>query len=248
MAAAATQADYGIDSRLTVRHMFSRAGWTLAFALVVFFINRAEYPGPAARILVVLGLIAAGFFVAGWLTMQASKTARFEIRDRLLDSLALKGDERVLDVGCGAGLLAIGAAKRLKTGRATGLDQTGEADEAKENAKREGLGDKLRIDTGVSAQLVYPDNHYDAVVSMLALHNLGESDVREQMVREMFRVLKPGGKLAIFDTTGLDGSGVGDYPEVLRSSGAQEVELSPIIWYGIRPARTVSARKSNGAF
>ena len=129
--------------------MFGRGAWTLAFALVLFFINRAEYPGPAAQILVVLSLIALAFFAAGWLTVQASKTARFQIRDRILDSLALKGDERVLDVGCGSGLMAIGAAKRLKTGRATGLDQTGEADEAKENAKREGVGDKLRIDTGV---------------------------------------------------------------------------------------------------
>lgn len=122
-AADAKSADYRLDLRagrfgeaLTARQMFGRGAWTLAFALVLFFINRAEYPGPAAQILVVLSLIALAFFAAGWLTVQASKTARFQIRDRILDSLALKGDERVLDVGCGSGLMAIGAAKRLKTG------------------------------------------------------------------------------------------------------------------------------------
>src|ERR1700761_8907987 len=116
MAAEATAGpDYGVDMQLTVRHMYSRAGWTLGFALVVFVINRAEYPGPAAEILIVLALIAAGFGIAGWLTAQASSVTRFQIRDRILDQLSLTGDEKILDVGCGAGLMAIGAAKRLKS-------------------------------------------------------------------------------------------------------------------------------------
>lgn len=238
MAEAATHPNYGLDSPLMVRHMFSRGGWTLLFALIVFIVNRAQYPGPSVQILIVLGLIALGFFAAGWITMQASKTARFQIRDRILDSLQLTGEERLLDVGCGTGLMAIGAARRLQGGRVTGLDQSEEADVVKANAKLEGVAEKVRVDTGVSAKLVYPDNHYDVVVSALALRGLGESDVREQMVREMFRVLKSGGKLAIFDTTGAS-----DYVQVLRSAGAQNVELSGVIWYGIQPARIVTARK-----
>jgi arsenite methyltransferase len=237
-AAAATQPDYGVDSPLTVRHMFSRGGWTLAFALIIFLNNHSEYPGPTAQILAVLGLIVVGFFAAGWVTMQSGKVTRFQIRDRLLDSLALQGEERVLDVGCGAGLMSIALAKRLKSGKVTGLDQSEEAGQAKENAKLEGVADKLRIDTGVSAKLVYPDNHYDSVVSFLALHNLVEADTREQIVREMFRVLKPGGRLAIFDT-----SHVSDYAGILRSAGAQNVGLSSVTWYGLQPARTLTARK-----
>lgn len=106
--AGAKSADFGLDFRsgrfgepLTARKMFGRGAWTLVFALVLFFINHAEYPGPAANLLIVLGLIALGFFAAGWLTMQAGKVGRFQIRDRILDGLALKGEERVLEVGCG---------------------------------------------------------------------------------------------------------------------------------------------------
>ncbi len=237
-ATVSAQPDYGVESPLTVRRMFSRGGWILAFALVIFLNNHSEYPGPTVRILVVLGLIALGFFAAGWWTIQVNKVRRFQIRDRILDALALQGDERVLDVGCRAGLMSIAVAKRLKSGKVTGLDQSEEADQAKENAKLEGVADKLRIDTGVSAKLVYPDNHYDAVVSFLALRNLAEADDREQIVREMLRVLKPGGRLAIFDT-----SHVGDYAETLRSAGAQSVELSPSTWYGFQLACTLTARK-----
>ncbi len=238
MAATATQVDYGLDSAIPVRQMFSRCAWTLAFALVIFFINRAEYPGPAARLLVVLGLIAAAFAGAGMLMLRASRVARFEIRDRILDALELKGEERVLDLGCGSGLMSIAAAKRLKSGRVTAVDISGEADKAKENAKLDGAAEKIRVDASDNPKLVYPDNQFDVAVSVLALRELGDSEVRDQLLREMVRVLKPGGRLAIFDTMY-----VSDYADTLRTAGAQSVELSPMSWYGVLPARMLIARK-----
>jgi len=238
MAETATQVDYGLESAITVRQMFSRCGWTLAFALVIFFINRAEYPGPAARLLIVLGLIAAAFAGAGVLMLRASRVDRFQIRDRMLDALGLNGEERVLDVGCGTGLMSIAAAKRLKSGRVTAVDFSGEADKAKENAKLDGVAEKVRVDSCDNPKFVYPDNHFDVAVSALALRASGDSEVRDQLLRETLRVLKPGGRLAIFDTVY-----VSDYAETLRSAGAQSVEISPMIWYGVMPARMVTARK-----
>jgi len=237
--------DYGLDAPRIVRSMFSRGAWTLGIALVLYFVNRSEYPGPALRMCGVLALIGLVFLGVGWVMVWSSRVAKLRLRDQMLDSLALRGDERVLDVGCGRGLLAVGAAKRLKTGKVIGIDtwnsfdlSGNSPDAAKANVKIEGVADKVRIENGDAQKLVYPDNHYDVVVSNLVLHNIPEQDARAQAVREMLRVLKPGGKLAIFDLFR-----TGEYAEVLRASGAQDVELSKTSFLWCVPGRSLTARK-----
>jgi arsenite methyltransferase len=238
MAEAATRPDYGLDSPLTVKAMFWRGVWTFAFGLALFVMNRVQYPDVSLRILVVLGLIAAAFVAAGTVMVRSSRVGKLEAREKILDALALTGEERVLDWGSGRGLMLVGVAKRLKSGRVTGLDFTSDAEAAKANAKLEGVLDKVRIDAGDPLKLVYPDNHYDVVVSALALNQVSEHDDRDQALREMLRVLKPGGRLAIYDVLR-----TGQYAETLRASGAQSVELSPLSWSWCMPTRTVTAKK-----
>jgi SAM-dependent methyltransferase len=243
--AEAVKIDYGLDAPRLVRTMFSRAAWTLAFGFALFYMNRLEYPGPAAALFAALGLIAAAFGAAGWVMLWSSRVGKLAVRDRLLDALALKGGEKVLDVGCGRGLLAIGAAKRLPTGRVTAIDvwnpfalSGNSAEAARENAKLEGVAEKVRVETGDVRKLPYPDGTFDVVVSSLALHNLSDRGQREQAVREMFRVTKPDGRLAIFDILR-----TGEYAEVLRGGGARDVSLSRTRFLWCLPARSVTARK-----
>lgn len=65
----------------------------------------------------------AGYFLLGAGGMLFySKVGKLALRERLLDKIPWRGDERVLDVGCGRGLLAVGAAHRVSSGTVTGVD------------------------------------------------------------------------------------------------------------------------------
>ncbi len=246
MAAAATASvDYGIDAPLIARGWFGRAAWALGGGLLFWFMNRQEYPGPSARVLGALALVAIICAGIAWLKIHSSREGKLALRDQLLDQLALRGDEKVLDVGCGRGLLAIGAAKRLKTGKVTGIDvwnpeelSGNSAEAARENAKAEGVADRVRFDTGDARKLVYPDGFFDAAISSNALHTLADDHERAQALKEMLRVLKPGGRLVIFDT-----AETGYYAEILTDCGAQDVTLSAWTFLWCRPSRCVAARK-----
>jgi arsenite methyltransferase len=243
MAAAAV--DYGIDAPLVARGWWGRAAWSLGVGLAFWFMNRQEYPGPAGRMLVVLTLIALACAGIAWFKIRSSRDGKLRLREQLLDQLALKGDEKVLDIGCGRGLLAIGAAKRIKTGKVTGIDvwnpqdlSGNSADAAKENAKAEGVADRVRFEPGDARKLVYPDSHFDVVISANWLHTLADDREREQALREGLRVLKPEGRLVVFDT-----AETGYYAEVLRAAGAKEVTLSPWSFLWCLPSRSVRASK-----
>ncbi len=112
------------------------------------------------------------------------------------------------------------------------------ADAAKANAKVEGVADRVRIETGDARKLVYPDANYDVVVSSLAIHNIPDREERAQAIREMWRVLKPGGRLLIFDILR-----TGEYEKVLREAGAGEVQRSGMEFLWGMPSRILSAKK-----
>jgi arsenite methyltransferase len=237
--------DYGLDAPVVVKRMFTRGGWAFAVAIAMYFINHEQYPDVSLRILTVLGIIGAIFWGQGAFMIWSSRVAKLSLRDRLLDSIQFKGDEKVLDVGCGRGLMLIGAAKRLKSGKATGIDiwnqqdlSGNSADAVKQNAKIEGVSDRVRIETGDARKLVYPDANYDVVMSTLAIHNISEKADRDDAIREMWRVLKPGGRLLIYDIFH-----TGAYEKVLREQGATDVTLSGLAFLWCIPSRSLLARK-----
>src|SRR5205823_1073831 len=112
-----------------------------------------------------------------------------------------RGDERVLDVGCGHGLMLLGAAKRLTSGRATGIDiwsredqKANSAEATLENARREGVADRVELLTADAREIPFPDGSFDVVISSFAIHNIYDRAQRGRAIREIARVLKPGGR------------------------------------------------------
>ena len=103
------------------------------------------------------------------------------------DAAATKAGQRVLDVACGTGVLARKAADQ--GGSVTGLDRN---EGMLEMAKR--MAPSIEWKTGRAEQLPFPDASFDAVVSQFGLMFF---DDRAEALREMRRVLKPGGRLAV---------------------------------------------------
>jgi len=116
------KADYGIDAPQAVRNAALAGAAALVVGIGLSVMRSPSQPMPVNVVRIL------GFFIGVILLPLAgaqilfSKVGKYRERERLLDSIPWRGDEIVLDVGCGRGLLLVGAAKRLRTGRAVGVD------------------------------------------------------------------------------------------------------------------------------
>src|SRR3954454_2443268 len=151
--------------------------------------------------------VSAAFILAiDALYIYTTRRGKFVAWARLLGQLNLRGDERILDLGCGRGAVLLLAAQHLTAGRAVGVDlwrrvdQSGNSAEAtRRNARAEGVADRVELHTADMTALPFEGNSFDVVVSSLAIHNISGAAGREKALREAVRVLRPGGRLVIAD-------------------------------------------------
>jgi arsenite methyltransferase len=167
----------------------------------------------------------------------------------------LKPRETVLDLGSGGGIDVLLSARRVgPTGKAYGLDMTDEMLAlAQENKRKSGLTN-VEFLKGEIENIPLPDNCVDVIISNCVINLSGDKD---RVLKEAFRVLKPGGRLAISDIVvrgnvpaeikksvelwvGCVAGALSDYDYVakLAKAGFDNIDIEPTRVYSIEDART----------
>lgn len=243
--AAMQRPNYGIDAPNVLRNLFVFGVLCIVLALVT--------PAQVHIGSVILALHGMFWWTGGFLLVEGflylfyvKKGKEFQ-RDKLLGMYTWRGDEHVLDVGCGRGLLLVGAAKRVPSGHATGIDiwskedMAGNSEEAtRRNLNLEGVADRCTLVSAGAQEMPFADASFDVVVSNLCLHNIYDKPTRQRAIAEIARVLRPGGTAVISDY-----KLTGEYAAKLRELGFTVQRRWGSAW-AFPPLRVVEARKPEG--
>jgi ubiquinone/menaquinone biosynthesis C-methylase UbiE len=117
----------------------------------------------------------------------------------LVDAAAIHAGDRVLDLGCGTGDVALLAKQRQPEARVVGLDPDARA-LARARAKAARAGVEIELERGFGDALPFADASFERVVSALMLHHL-TPELERATLREVMRVLAPGGTFHVLDFT-----------------------------------------------
>jgi len=173
-----------------------------------------------------------------WLVMHGQEG---KFREQLADLARIQPGQRVLDVGCGTGTLAVTAKRRVgPTGMVFGIDPSPEMI-TRATRKARKAGAEIVFKEAIVEKLPFADGYFEVVLSTLMFHHLPPK-VREECVREIFRVLKPGGRVLVVDfvSSGKKNGLVGlmhrrhgsvkldDIIQVLRQGGLNIVESGAV--------------------
>lgn len=194
-------------------------------------------------IMFVMGSAAIFFATLIAMGIWSSRIGKLLMRDRMIDELHLNGNEQVLDVGCGKGLLTVGIAKKLYNGKVSGLDHwqgTFEYNYTREMAEKnvviENVANRVDIVNGDAKNLPFDAKKFDIITSSLAMHHVGDG---YQAFREMMRVLKPGGCIAIADMP------AAKIKRQMIDEGFEIILIKPLVRLFFMKVRLIIAKKKN---
>jgi arsenite methyltransferase len=234
--------EYGIDAPGVIRNLILIG---VAVPLLSWFVPALRLGPvtillrPAAVPTAILCLLEAVLMIL------YSKAGKFRHRDRMLKMVNWTGNETVLDVGTGRGLMMIGAAKKLASGKAVGIDIWSKKDlsgnsmeKTLHNAEIEGVRDRVDVLSGDATAMNFADGSFDVVLSNLCIHNIPTKEGRDQACREIVRILKPGGKAVISDFIH-----TADYVKAFKSAGVDTKRSGMDFLFTFPPLRIVEVQK-----
>ncbi|MBI2831522.1 MAG: methyltransferase domain-containing protein [Chloroflexi bacterium] len=130
-------------------------------------------------------------------TLMRSLMRESAVKHRLVGQARIQKRQRVLDLGCGTGTLAILIKEMRPDAEVIGLDADPQVLEmARVKIARAALG--IRLNEGMSFELPYADSSFDRVLSSFVFHHLTREN-KARTLRDVFRVLQPGGELHVAD-------------------------------------------------
>ncbi|MFD2873273.1 class I SAM-dependent methyltransferase [Mucilaginibacter ximonensis] len=235
--------NYGIDAPGVIRNLFVAAFAALLIGLL----------GPAVIKLGAVQIESNGFIWMGlsvglgglWMLVY-SVYGKYIHRDRMLNLVSWRGDEHALDIGTGRGLLLIGIAKRLSTGKATGIDvwnaqdlSANNADNTYQNAHAEGVADKVEVLNENAMHMSFNDESFDLVFTNECIHNIAKAADRARACAEIIRVLKPHGTAIISDHTHM-----AEYQKFFKAAGCEVEMINPYYLAAYPPLRILRIKKS----
>jgi len=185
--------DYGVDAPRTGIAILIV---TIAAIILAIFLHYSSNNNARSISNIIFSLAPTGVIIL-FLMVMYLRVEKFRHRDRMLNMLTWNGDEQVLDVGTGRGLLMIGAAKRLVVGKSIGIDIWNNKDMANNssvatmaNAKLEEVKERITILNADAQDMPLANSSFDYVLSNLCLHNIPTKQGRAKACAEIARVLK----------------------------------------------------------
>lgn len=174
-------------------------------------------------------------WICGGIYLHTSFRGKFIIWANILDQLTIQPDSKILDLGCGRGAVLLMEAKRLgNKGKAVGIDLWQTKDQSgndinvtKQNAKLEGVSDKVEIKTANMTDLPFEDESFDFITASVSIHNIKEQTGRRKALTEAYRVLKKEGTLIIVDIKYTK-----KYMKILQEIGMKNIKRKNAGWKG----------------
>lgn len=170
----------------------------LAFLITASFFKPAIIPS------ILFFIIAMYFAYARHLFSPRGGNVQDQILDLVMSHLDWNGEGRALDIGCGNAPLTIKLAQEYSGARIIGIDYWGKKwDYSKKvcekNARLAGVEKRVSFQKASAARLPFEDEYFNAAVSNLVFHEVGDVKDKREVIREALRVVKKGGRFTFQD-------------------------------------------------